>query len=198
MLPRECRSSVQSRLTAEANNSYEVTVVDRFFTLSQRAFERRGQQALWERTFPKPTTATERRGRRKSIDIALFDAADATETRLEFGFFSPGKVQDDAAKLHDLAGNTAPGYANPPKNYLILWLELADEKLARNMDSRKKAFGDAANAATTAASGYAVALRIASGVDVFSEVKGKSRVTYVALFEVVPDPASTSGSPTTQ
>ena len=89
-----------------------------------------------------------------------------------------------------------PGYANPPKNFLILWLELAAEKLAANMNARKKAFRDAADAAITAASGYTVRLRIASGVDVFSEVKGNRRVSYVALFEVVLDPlpAATTSS----
>jgi hypothetical protein len=186
--PQGVPATVQSRLSDESNNSYEVTVVDRFYTLSQRAFERRGQQALWERTFPKATTVAERRGRRKSIDISLFDAHGKRETRLEFGFFTAAKVQQDAAKLHELARSTVPGYDKPPKNYLIHWLELADEKLTRAMDARKKTFADAADAASATTSGYKVDMRVASGVDVFSETKSKSRVTYVALFEVVPTP----------
>lgn len=185
-----------SRLDAEANNSYEVTVVDRFFTLSQRAFERRGQIALWERTIPKPADAKERRGSRKSIDISLFHEISATETRLEFGFFSPKKLAADASKLHELRGSLADGYSRT-KNYLVLWMELADEKLAKKINDRKKAFSEAAEAANASATGYEVTLRLASGVDVFSESKNKSRVTYVALFEVVSDGSASGAGKTT-
>jgi hypothetical protein len=164
-------ASLQNHLRGAA---YEVTVVDRFYQLAQRAFERRGVSAMWERPYP-----TGNRGRPLATDVSLFDANGRTETRLEFGLYARKKLRDDAAKLASLGVTVEPGYPNI-RNFLLLWTEKGDrlsEKRARNHLREMTAAAAAIKTPT-------VQMRLLSGVDLFAETVGQHRVAYVGLFEV--------------
>jgi hypothetical protein len=160
-------------------DAYEVTVVDNFYQLSQRFFASRREVAVWERTFP-----TGQRGRPAAVDVAIFDSAGTSETRIEFGLSTYGKLKSDAQKLWDLTTNTAPPQpVQAATNFVILWDEDSKALSDDNIDDRVKDFKKAATRASAAA--MTVSLGLVSAVDLFTELRNTERVAYVAIFEVL-------------
>lgn len=177
VLDRDALAAVQGAMSKGA--SYEVTVVDRFYTLAQRSFQARGMGAVWERRF-----ATGGRGRPKSIDVSLFGPDKSKppvlkETRLEFGLYSRTKLQDDATKLYELR-QTTTGLYNTVRNLVILWEEADERMTAATLQARLgQMMSDAQDL-----SPMTVQLMMVSGVDLFTEAEDLHRTAYVGLFQV--------------
>ena len=166
---------------SKRQTAYETSVVDHFYRLGYRHFERRQVVAMWERPM-----LTGQRGRPEAVDIALFDAQEATETRIEFGEYKRSKLRDDSRKLARLHRQAEPDYSTVI-SYLILWHEI----VAKLTESRVKAWlntvrTDAAQvtAGTLADIGAGVVPQLVSAVDLFSERAGQHRIALVGLFSV--------------
>ena len=164
-------ASLQNHLRGAA---YEVTVVDRFYQLAQRAFERRGVSAMWERPY-----LTGSRGRPLATDVSLFDSQGRTETRLEFGLYTRKKLKDDAEKLASLRATVEPGYPKV-RNLLLLWVEKGDRLSQKRASDHLREMKSAAGGMKTPT----VEVRLIAGVDLFAETAGQHRVAYVGLFQV--------------
>lgn len=177
----------------QSRSAYEVTVVDRFYQLGQRAFERRHARAVWERSYPTGT-----RGRPSATDVCLFTSPDLKdddeqmrETRLEFGIYSLGKLREDAIKLHNLLGTTDSSYPEVI-NLLLLWEEVDTRMTGEGLRSRVSKMDVHARKVTTETtfgpkkcpSPATVDLLMVSGVDLFAETEGAHRTAYVGLFKV--------------
>jgi len=168
-------------------SAYETDVVGSIHRLGQRYWERRGEAAVWER--PLPTGLP---GRPPSVDIALFDTANARETRLEFGVCSTTaagtltrqKLRDDAEKLVELAVHTDGGFG-AVENYVVLWHHY---RVALTLD-RRRAFRRAMRhhaAEVAAALGTpGVELLVTSGGDLFAPQHGQEHWVAIGLFRVV-------------
>lgn len=161
----------------ERTHAYEVSVVDEFHRLGQRTFERNGLSAMWERPI-----LTGKRGRPESIDIALFDEASKTETRLEFGVYSAAKLKDDSEKLARLSTITLSDYPST-EGFVLLWSETKSlANTVKELANASRRFTDAAAKASPAS----VTHLATSSIDLFSSELGKPRVAVVAAFCVVP------------
>lgn len=178
---------------AHSRSAYEVTVVDRFYQLGQRAFERRHARAVWERSYPTGVP-----GRPSATDVCLFtspelrgDGEAMRETRLEFGIYGLGKLREDAIKLHNLLGTKDPNYPEVV-NLLLLWEEVDTRMTGDGLGSRvSKMDGHARKVTAEATFGRrkkpnpaTVDLLMVSGVDLFAETQDAHRTAYVGLFKV--------------
>lgn len=158
------------------DSAYEVTVVDHFHRFARRHFERGGDRAVWERPFP-----TGRQGRPPSVDVSLFNAQGASETRIELGIYNKAKLSLEAAKLQGLATTTAAGYPTI-RNLIALW-EVRHSRLTKTeaTSAMKKFKADATKVSTSA---FTVSPLLASAVTLFAPDPKKGRYAVVALFEV--------------
>lgn len=173
-------------------SAYETDVVGTIHTLAQRYWERRGEAAVWERPFP-----TGQRGRPPAVDIALFNAATGTETRIEFGLCSVTaagnltrtKLAEDVEKLVDLAPSTLDNYPNV-RNYVILWHQFRGPRLTMTKARRvavRRMFVDFAASVTDRLEGAAVTMMMVSGGPLFSETANLRHWVAVGLFSVILD-----------
>lgn len=181
VLDRDAPPLPSSLSAKERTRAYEVSVVDEFHRLGQRTFERHGLSAMWERPI-----LTGRRGRPESIDIALFDAADKTETRLEFGVYSAAKLKDDSEKLARLSAITLDDFPRT-EGFVLLWSE------TRSLSNTAKELANASGRLTDAAgrvSSASVTHLATSSIDLFSSELDKPRVAVVGAFCVVPQPTT--------
>lgn len=165
VIPDEVRESAKSR-------QYETSVVDNFVRLGAQSFASHGTEALWERKVPEG-----RRGSRKSVDVALFNARRREESRVEFGWYSRDKLAEDAKKLLALP----PEKSLTVTNYLILW-ELESERVKSTSRTWRDECLAAAEAATT--EGHVVKLRVASSQDLFVAEPNRARSVNVGMFSV--------------
>lgn len=177
---------------AQSRSAYEVTVVDRFYQLGQRAFERRHARAVWERSYPTGVP-----GRPSATDVCLFtstqlmnDDEPMRETRLEFGTYNLGKLRSDAIKLHNLMSTVDPNYPEVV-NLLLLWEEVDTKMTADGLRSRvSKMHRHAGRVSLETTFGKhkpspaTVDLLMVSGVDLFAETEDGHRTAYVGLFKV--------------
>lgn len=175
---------------SKRKSAYETSVVENFFRLGFRHFERHGSVAMWERPY-----LTGLRGRPEATDISLFDSANGLETRIEFGDYSFSKLLGDAEKLSRLASTSDPAYPSIV-NYVVLWEELSKKLTERAIrDWRRRATDDAARVSASVPKsqpGATASLLLVSGVDLFSEVAGRHRIALVAMFAI--QPRSTSST----
>lgn len=161
----------------ERTHAYEVSVVDEFYRLGQRSFERRGLAAMWERPI-----LSGRRGRPESIDIALFDEAAGIETRLEFGIYTQSKLKDDSEKLAKFAGSALSGYPQT-EGFVLLWTETTSLPNSGVELARASTKFSAAAAKVTSTT---VTHLATSAIDLFSSDLDKPRMATVAVFQVTP------------
>lgn len=185
-------------------SAYEVTVVDQFFQLGQQSFALHGSVAMWERGIDSPSSS-QKVSYKKSIDICLFNLAKAEESRIEFGFYTTSKLQEDAQKLIDLSSVVETDYPTV-SSYLILWSENVNPSVRGRPTARsllgtqqvptgtqriaeqwRAKFVKEALSVSNKLRGGSVELRVCSTVDLFSEKTGidSKRMAHVALFQVM-------------
>ncbi|RKE60510.1 hypothetical protein [Microbacterium sp. AG238] len=158
--------------------AYEVTVVDQFYQLGQRHFERRNISAMWERPF-----LTGQRGRPTAVDISLFYEGKGREVRVEFGRYTKEKLRSDAKKLNALTTQVEPGYGNVV-NHLVLWEERATSLTRIALLAQLERFRRQATEVSSPT--MLVEVLMASSVDLFAEQHDQHRVIDVGLFKVTP------------
>lgn len=217
VLERDQREAPQELSEYARAGSYEVSVVGRFHTLSQRWLERQKLAAVWERPVAKRSSGS---GRHPTIDISLFgevapvnDGAPPTkrEVRLEFGFFeiaSPkrpatrrvdsSKLRGDAEKLFNLRASTSP-VAGPIaiENYILLWRIANEKNTGDNLKWHHRALTTSANVAVTDSTcdGIQIEHLLTSSVDLIAARTNEHRVAYVGVFSVEERPATTAAMP---
>lgn len=166
-------ASLQQNLRRAA---YEVTVVDAVHRIARRYFERHGYLAIWERSFQ-----TGRRGRPETVDIALLDANNQREIRIELGLYSKPKLSDDANKLAKLTANAVPGFETID-NLVMLW-EISASRLTRaQVTAAMQRFRTDSTSVAIAGGGQVVTPLLASSVDLFVAQSGSYRFATVGLF----------------
>lgn len=158
--------------------AYEVTVVDVLHRVARRYFERHGCRAVWERPF-----RTSQPGRPEAIDIALFDAAARTETRLELGLYSARKLSEDSTKLSRLAATSLPDFETV-ENLLLLWEIDGNALTQATSRSAMTRFKRDADAAFRDEDPWTVTPILASSVDLFVSRNGASRCATAGHFEL--------------
>jgi hypothetical protein len=178
VLDRDAMQLSPGLRASKRDASYEVTVVDQFYQLGQRHFERRGISAMWERPF-----RTGERGRPTAVDISLFYESEEREVRVEFGRYTKAKLKSDAKKLLALDAETEAGFTNII-NYLVLWEERSSALTRGALRGQLERFrGHAENVSDH---DMLVELLMASSVDLFAERHDQHRVADIGLFRVVP------------
>ena len=171
-------------------SAYETDVVGNIHRSGQRYWLERNEAAVWERPFP-----TGERGRPPAVDIALFSAVHARETRLEFGLYStPGtaptktKLRDDAAGLFDHLDTVEASY-DTIENYIVLWYETrSSSSTGRPTAARRRTLRDKfvshAEKVSDDATGYSVDLLKCLAGPLFTP-NDEHHWVMIALFKLV-------------